>query len=168
MTIKSDDTDCVTTRRTGRQETASRILAAACVVWWFVPATAAMAQADCDEWNTRAFFEKVAASGVTRCVAEFGAKTNVRDGHGTTPLHLAAGSSETPAALAALLDAGADPKARAEMRWTPLHMAAALLDAGANPGAKDAQGKIPWDLISDDSPLKGTDAYWQLHEGRFE
>ncbi len=56
---------------------------------------------------------------------------------------------------------------------TPLHIAAlygqmkaiaALLDAGADPKAPDENGRTPFDLISDDSPLVGTSAYW--HEGR--
>ena len=53
---------------------ALKILAAVCVVWWFVPTTVAVAQAACEEWNTRAFFEKAAASDVTRCLAGFGAE----------------------------------------------------------------------------------------------
>ena len=51
---------------------ASRILVAACVVWYFMSTT--VVQPASDEWNTRAFFEKAAASDVTRCVAEFGAR----------------------------------------------------------------------------------------------
>ena len=157
---------------------ASKILMAACVVWWFVTATAAIAQAACDEWNTQAFFEKAAASDVTRCLEEFGGGPKARDEDGYTPLHWAARSSKIPSVVAALLDAGADLKARGKFGWTPLHLAAAysktssvvaaLLDAGADPKAKDAVGRIPWDLISHDSTLKGTDAYWRLNEARFE
>ena len=59
----------------------------------------------------------------------------------------------------------------------PLHYAAlsdtaetvnALLDRGADPTARRGDGKIPFDLIVDDSGLKGTDAYWRLNEGRFK
>ena len=51
-----------------------------------------------------------------------------------------------------LLDAGADPNARTEHDWTPLHLAvegtssaaiAVLLDAGADPEARDEDGRTP-------------------------
>ncbi|HBP54249.1 MAG TPA: ankryin, partial [Synechococcus sp. UBA8638] len=106
------------------------------------------------------------------------ADPNVRGEDGDTPLHLAAKFSDTPAVVKALLDAGAAPNARDEDGFTPLHRAAVfsdtpavvqvLLDAGADPGARDKGGKTPWDRIKDDSPLKGTDVYWRLHEARFQ
>ena len=65
------------------------------------------------------------------------------DGYGCTPLHAAAAFSKTLAVVQALLDASADPKAR------------------------DEDGKTVFDLIPDDSPLKGTDIYWRLNEARF-
>ena len=43
----------------------------------------------------------------------------------------------------------------------------ALLDAGANPNARDEDGLTPWDVIPEDSPLRGTDAYWRLNDARF-
>ena len=85
--------------------------------------------------------------------------------------------STTPEMVATLLEAGASLEARAEGGWTPLHAAATLsktstvvatlLEAGADPAAEDADGNTPWELIEDDSPLKGTDLYWQLNEARF-
>ena len=73
----------------------------------------------------------------------------------------------TAADVSRCLEAGADLEAREANGWTPLHVAAALLDAGADPAARDAEGRIPWDHIQDDSPLKGSDAYWRLSEARF-
>ncbi len=102
---------------------------------------------------------------------------NARNKYGLTPLQRAVAWSTTPGAVTALLDAGADVNARAEKGATSLHEAArfseppgivtALLDAGANPEARDKGGKTPWDHIKAVSPLKGTDVYWRLHEGRF-
>ena len=78
---------------------------------------------------------------------------------------------------AALLDAGADPNAREEFGFTPLHQAAAfnvnpavttaLLDAGADPNARAEDGQTAWDLAQDNEALKGTDVWWRLNETRF-
>ncbi|MCY3537940.1 MAG: hypothetical protein OXI08_03505 [Cyanobacteria bacterium MAG IRC4_bin_6] len=37
-----------------------------------------------------------------------------------------------------------------------------LLDAGADPRAKTKAGRIPVELIPDDSPLRSTGVYWRL------
>ena len=94
-----------------------------------------------------------------------------------TPLHLAAAGSQTPETVTALINAGADPNARAEFGLTPLHRAAAhsqtpeivtaLINAGADPNARDGDGRTPFELIPEDSPLKGADVYWRLNEARF-
>ena len=44
----------------------------------------------------------------------------------------------------------------------------AALAAGANPGARDDNGKTPFDYAKENEALKGTDAYWLLNEARFE
>ena len=85
--------------------------------------------------------------------------------------------SGTPSVVKTLLDAGADPNARDEDGFTPLHVAAGhsktpavvkiLLDAGADPNARTTTGKTAWDLIPDDSPLRDSGVYWQLHDARF-
>ena len=43
----------------------------------------------------------------------------------------------------------------------------ALLDAGADPKARNATGKTPWDHAKDNEALKGSDAYWRLNDARF-
>ena len=45
---------------------------------------------------------------------------------------------------------------------------AALIEVGADPGARDEEGKTPFDYAKDNEALRGTDAYWWLNEGRFE
>jgi len=89
-----------------------------------------------------------------------------------TPLHEAAVKGDA-AAVAALLDAGADPDARTEKGATPLHIAtlkghaaaiAPLLDAGADPDARTEDGTTPFDLIPKDSPLIGTPVYRRLKD----
>ncbi|MCY4332234.1 MAG: ankyrin repeat domain-containing protein [Cyanobacteria bacterium MAG CAR1_bin_15] len=60
-----------------------------------------------------------------------------------TPLNVAAAFSKTPEVVKALLAAGADPSVRAD------------------------GGVIPVELVPDDSPLRGTDVYWRLNEGRY-
>lgn len=94
-----------------------------------------------------------------------------------TALHLAAYSNKNPLILTALLDSGFNPNARNEDNQTPLHLAAewsdspavltTLLDAGADPKAQDKDANTPWDLAKDREALKGSEAYWQLNDGRF-
>ena len=76
-------------------------------------------------------------------------------GPGGTPLHEAADYNQQnpPAAVAALLAAGADVNARNRSGLTPLHLAASsnenpaviglLLEAGANLEARDDEGRTP-------------------------
>ena len=46
-------------------------------------------------------------------------------------------------------------------------MIAALLDAGADPKARDGDNKLPWDYAEYREELKGSSVYWRLNEGRF-
>ena len=65
---------------------------------------------------------------------------NARDGDRLTPLHRAAEFSQTPETVTALVNAGA---------------------------VRDGDRRTPFELIPEDSPLKGTDVYWRLNEARF-
>ena len=153
---------------------------AALCLWlaaWMSATPALAARVSCEDWNTEVFFQRAGVADISRCL-KVGAKVNARDEDGSTPLHIAVLLRKTPAVVAALLDVGAYPNARDEDGSTPLHHAAAhsktpavlsaLLDAGAAPAVKDKKGKTPWDHIGADSPLKGTDAYWRLNDGRFK
>ena len=76
----------------------------------------------------------------------------------------------------ALVAAGADPMARGDSGWTPLHVVAfaardvkvaeALIAAGADPNAQDQTGMTPWDRVQ----RKGekTPLYWLLNDLRFQ
>ena len=88
-----------------------------------------------DWWNT-ATQREIAAEIVTVDV-------NARDERGYTPLHWAAFAS-TPAEVLALLDAGADAK------------------------AKDDMDKTPFDYAVDNKKLKGIDAYWRLNDALYD
>ena len=108
---------------------------------WMAATPALVTGVSCEDWNTKAFFKRTGVADVSRCLKT--KSPNVRDEYGWTPLQLAARYSKIPAIVTALLDAEADPAAR------------------------DKEGKTPWDLITADSSLKGTDVYWRLNEGQF-
>ena len=86
-----------------------------------------------------------------------------------TPLHRAAESSNDPAIVAAMVDAGADPNARNEVGFTPYAwlpdyvekpaVKEALLEAGADPTAED-------DLL-DEKPWRPV-ALYDENPGKFE
>ena len=77
-----------------------------------IAASPATALPDCSTWNSGSFLgEAAVADDVAHCLAE-GADLKAWDSIGSTPLHWSAGFSKTPAVMQALLDAGADPKAR--------------------------------------------------------
>ena len=95
-----------------------------------------------------------------------------------TPLHQAAESSNDPAIVEAMVDAGADPNVRDEFGQAPLHWAAeysenaaviaALLDGGAVPNAQNAYGQTPWDLVQHNAALNGTQAWQRLADAHLE
>ena len=115
-----------------------------------LPLPIAAAEADCRDWMESRFWKQAAAGDVRKCLDE-GADITVRDGSGSTPMHLAArnGNAETVLALA---EAGADPGARDEKGDTPMHLAAeqnaaetvkALAEAGSDPDARNENGDAP-------------------------
>ena len=62
---------------------------------------------------------------------------------GDTPLHDAARRSQNPEIVKALL-------------------------AVSDPMARNSSGKTPWDLVQDNSALKGSEAYWRMNDARFD
>ena len=74
-------------------------------------------QPDCNDWNSKGFFESAAAADVKRCL-EAGAEVNARDENGYTPLHLAVRYGDA-GTVAALVNAGADVEARDKDGLTP-------------------------------------------------
>ena len=106
-----------------------------------------------------------------------GAKVRVQDSRGCTALHVAAADNPDPVVTRALLAAGIGVDARCDDGWTPLHHAArgsgnvavveALLEAGADPAARTGEGRLAFDLASENDAVRGSPVYWRLNEARF-
>ena len=54
----------------------------------------------------------------------------------------------------------------ADSDGTPANIQA-LLDAGADAKAKNKEGKTPWDLAQENEKLKGTKGYWALNDAQY-
>ena len=97
---------------------------------------------------------------------------------GNTPIMYAAMFSSTPEIVQLLLEHGAEIDARDNNGWTPLMLAAGfsstpeivqlLLDQGGDALAKDSDGNKAIDHAKENTALKGTPAYWNLHDQSFE
>ena len=94
------------------------LMVAFCALW----PSLAIAEVDCADWNTPEFFQKAEGKDVKRCIAAGADPEAQTSPYGLTPLHIAAflGGPDT---IKALLDAGANPKARDEQGYTPRELA---------------------------------------------
>ncbi len=93
--------------------------------------TSAAAAADCELWGSSQFFRDVTPSAVQECLS-VGAEPNARQERVDypvrwKPLHFAA-SHNTPAMIAALIEAGADWQIKTSEGNEPLFLAVALKD----------------------------------------
>mgnify|MGYP003634873196 CR=1 FL=1 len=152
-----------------------RVIAVCAVLFWALPAQApAQAQVPPGDADSAAYtgLHAAAAKGDVAAIARLGADKsllNARDGHGRTPLMVAA-HARRHAAAAALIAAGADLDALVaagapldhvnNLNWTALiesivlgdgganHVAClkALVDAGANVNIPDGSGVSPLGL----------------------
>jgi hypothetical protein len=90
---------------------------------------------------------------------EQGAEVNAKSNDGLTPLMLAARYSSTPEIVTLLLEMGADPLAETpaiSRRWTNFL------------ARSNKAGQKAIDLAQKNELLKGTPAYWKLHDQSFE
>ena len=103
-----------------------------------------------NDWTVLHLAAFIGDKPVIQTLLDAGAKAEVKDIFGKTPLHMTAALSDDPAAVQALLDAGADIEAKDDQDWTPLRYAAGnenpeviqtLLDAGADIRADTGSGR---------------------------
>lgn len=124
--------------------------------------------------------------GLLTMLLEAGADVNSRSPNGSTPIHSASGGPLAEQILPRLLEFGPDVNSRDKDGNTPLHSAAyniyfnhrsddfmieglrLLLEAGADGSAVDNYGATPFDIIKDNEAIAGTNAYWVLHDARFD
>ena len=162
-------------QRTQNRRHSSQSLTFLCLVISTLLATADLQSQEVTPLN-------IAASGndlkKVSLLLEKGAELEARDIDGWTPLMVAAGKSSTPEIVQLLLEKGAELNARSTAGGTPLMFAARnsstpeivqlLLEKGADALAKDKEGKKAIDHAQKNEKLKGTPAYWKLHNKSFE
>ena len=167
-TVATAATDCADWNTGAFAEAADRARWHACLAAWADPTAR-------DEYGTTPLHWAVSEghASVVKALLDAEAKLGARNEYGHTPLHEAAFGGHA-SVVEALLAAGAKPDARDKYGGTALNWAVsgghasvvkALLGAGAKPDARDKEGKTPFDWIS--SELKGTDVYWELHDGQY-
>ena len=98
----------------------------AVVSGWLVAtfaASIAVADDNCDQWNTRGYFLGSSVEEVQACL-QASADPNARGGGGYRPLHLAALTNTDAGIIDALVAAGAELDTRTDFGGTALHVAA--------------------------------------------
>lgn len=115
---------------------------------------------ECRGWNSRYWMSFASRDKIANCI-RMGADVRSKSDDGSTPLHIAAMTFETPEEIELLLNSGAHPDARDIKQKTPLHYAIekasaasihALLYAGANPNAKDRDNRTPLHYAAANAP----------------
>ncbi len=107
---------------------------------------------NCEDWLTLRFFRFASPGEVGRCL-ENGKDPNAKSANGWTPLHLAAGFSNSSEIVRMLIEAEASPVSVSDGGWTPLHLAArgatdpeiitVIVDSGVSANIRTESGWSP-------------------------
>ena len=140
-----------------RYDTARALLAAGVPVNAVNRRGAAALHYACDSRPRSPNWDQDAQRRVIELLVSAGAAVDQPDRGGVTPLHRAV-RARSPAAVAALLAAGADPHAVTKKAGsTPLHLAVASTGAGGTAGAADLQLEIIRLLLAAGATLADVD-----------
>jgi len=113
----------------------------------------------CDPRPLSPTWDPAAQRSIIELLVSAGAAVDRPDRGGVTPLHRAV-RARSPAAVAALLSAGADPRAATgKAGSTPLHLAVAPTGAGGTAGARELQLEIVRMLLAAGATLADVDRH---------
>ena len=113
----------------------------------------------CDPRPLSPTWNPAAQQRIIELLVSAGATVDLPDRGGVTPLHRAV-RARSPAAVAALLSVGADPRAATgKAGSTPLHLAVAPTGAGGTAGAGELQLEIIWMLLAAGATLTDVDRH---------